>query len=68
LKAFLNKIGTKEKKRKFIWLKNRKFVEQKTIKSNKASRAGQSSKMNSKSKPNKTLYKNPNNDENNGKI
>jgi hypothetical protein len=41
---------------------------QKTIKSNKASGAGQPSKMTSNSKPNKISYKNPNNDENNGKI
>jgi hypothetical protein len=41
---------------------------EKTIKSNKASRAGQYSKVNSKLKPTKFHIKIPNNDENNGKI
>jgi hypothetical protein len=40
-------------------------VETKTRKLNKASRAGQPSKINSKSK---IFYKNPNNDDNNNKI
>ncbi len=56
MKAFLNKIGTKEKNGNFFWLKNRKLWKQKTIKSNKASRAGQFSKMNSKSKGKTKFY------------